>query len=230
MRDIKTFVKHYFIADNQNDKITVKWKTGLSHFEVHHNDELLETFKGSAEIVKGVTIYSEKLGNIFVRMLQKPLGFEVKLGDRYITNSRIFAEERLTSVSAILYFIGVISFIFTIGVFFISVDEFSRNWFNIFKFVCVAISSFYILSGYLVRKGHIWAYFSATTLFSAITIFYIATIGWPLILLHTVRLSFLAIIISQIKHMIDLHKHNRAIRNLKGITKNQDLLDNIDIG
>ncbi len=229
MREIKTFVKHYYIFADQTEKLTIKWKTGLSHFEVYHNDELLATYKGNIDIMKGVTIYSEKLGNVYVRMLQKPLGFEVKIGDRYLTNSRILAEERLTSVSAILYFTGVISFIFTIGIFFVDVDEFNRNSFNILKFIFVAVSSFYILSGYLVRKGQIWSYFSVTALFTAVTFFYMFTIGWPLILLHVVRIVFLVIIISQVKYMLDLFKHRRAVKNMKGIYKNQDLLDNIDI-
>ena len=231
MRTLKTYLQKFYFDKEETNFIAVKWKTGFTEFEIYHNQELIKTLKGNSEIRKGIEFTTENSGNIFVKMLLKPLGFEVQSGDRYLFNSRIVAEQRLWKISTIFNVIGgIIALLFLIG---LSIELYNHGIKRILHFESLYLISFYIIPSFiffvcaaLVRKGYLLAFIAGLLIVSAIAIFF-AYVEFYFVSIPFILFSFL--ILSQARYIFTLFKHRKALKSYNDRLSNTDVLDNIDI-
>lgn len=221
---MKRYQLHYYSDTEKTNIITISWEQGLHNFKIYHNKEIFYESKGASELNKGINLYHEKLGNVYIRLCTRPIGFEVKIGDMYIENSRILAQESLVTVAAIWFFIGVISTIGTIGL-----AMMDGIWYRTIGATIVSVlfvfSLFYFISGFLIRKGHIWAYYAAVGLFGAITILYFSnfvSMNLPIIIFRGI---IIFIVLRHFKDMRNLYRHYRAKRSKTTLKHQEALLD-----
>lgn len=223
---MKRYKLNYFFDEDDTRLITVSWEQGLHNFIIKYNNETFFESKGIGELNKGISIYNEQLGNVFVRLCSRPLGFEVKVGDLYLRNSRILAQEALSSVSAIWIFIGIISTLSTIGFMFLP-----GLYFDIISITVIglmlALSIFYIIAGVLIKKGKIWAFYSSLGLFSVMTLLYFITFDYANIPLLIIRIIAMVVVLRHFKSMRELHKHYRAKKNKLAMKQSDSILDNL---
>lgn len=228
---MKRYQLSYYLDEDKTNVITISWEQGLQNVKAYYNKELFYESKTMAPLNKGESIYHEKLGNVFIRFCSRPIGFEVKVGDVYLENSRILAQEALVTVAAIWMFIGILSTLGTIG--FALMDGVWYSTFGIaLVFTFFAVSIFYIVSGVLIRKGQIWAYYTAVGIFGAITLLYfgnLVSINIPLVSINIPIIVFRGIVIfivlRHFKDMRDLYRHYKAKGSRKALKNQEALLD-----
>jgi len=218
MQKKKIYVRRYYIDEDKRNEIAVKWKTGMNYFEIHENDNKLKELNGSSEILKGVLVDSKNYGTLFVKMVLKPHGFEVKTGDRYLFGSRIESEDKLVTTSTIFY---IISFLFFAG--FVLSGFFRENAdpTSIDAIVFASLGVVYAVCGVFVRKGFLTAYVVGVVALLANIILQVIVGSIPALLI-----VLLVIVALQTKNMIDLFKHRKALSQYLTKANHPDILDN----
>lgn len=212
----KTYSKQFFFDSNQKDYILIKWTQGFSSFEIYHNDKKVKSLKGSSLIMKGLYINYEKSSVIWIRMLTKPLGFEVKSGDRYLFNSRILSKEKLKAVSTIFYALaGLIS---AGGILFVSGGIKTDNYTSLlWGAIFIIIGFCFIYSANKIKKGSFIFYFVAAIPFTIVIALHLLNTAFSVDGFSTkqilIEISPLVLIYSNLKHIINLNKHRIALNN-----------------
>ncbi len=220
----RVYTKKYFFDPEGQDYVNIKWDQGFFNFYIYHNQEKVATYQGADEMLKGVTIDFPNAGNVFIRMLTKPLGFEVKTGNRYLFHSRILAEEKLKTVSIIFYFVGLISMI--LGSFAFFIDMYS--WWDALLFIPFFMGVYYVLTGYFVRKGIIWMYYVGVAFFTFTTLLLLLSTGLGGIVVHVLRIIFLVLLFSHLKYILDLHRHRKALNFYNNRSKlTEEIIDDL---
>jgi hypothetical protein len=215
----KVFVQQFFFDEEQTDYVSVKWKSGLHEFYIYHKEKLIQKIEGRSNMNKGVFVEFPDAGNIFIRLVEKPLGFEVKQGDRYLFKSRILANEKLVAISQIFVFTGVIN-IFTN----LDFPEI-RSLFNLIFYIPMTLGIFYIVAAYFIRKGYLSLYIIGLIIFTLSTLLSILVFGWAGLFFHVIRLVLLGIIFGHLQYILILQKHEKALLQLN--RRSSDLLDDI---
>ncbi len=213
-------LKYYFDSEDQSNYIAVKWQTGLKEFFILHNKEEVERVSSFEKMSKGIEVFLPNEGYVFIRVVQKPLGFEVKLGDRYLVNSRILSEEKMTSISSIFYFVGVITIITNLRI-----DVSENILISFLSNLPLLVGFFYLFAGWKIKKGFIWPYVLGVIFFILSAIIVLLIFGWYGIFFHVLRLVFLILMFSHFKYILDLYKHRKSIKELRGSGGSEDILD-----
>lgn len=235
MEPTKIYKQRFFINESQTDSIDIYWKSGLKHFEIKYQNQVIKEFSHSEQIQKGYEVFVPNLGNLKVKMHKEPFGFEVKIGHQFLTNSRIPAEAKLKPVANIFYFVGIMSFLpLLIYIIYIATQisllnipiEMALN-----MGIWLLISLIYFAAGHLLKKGYLWAYFMGLTVFTLISLIYLTYFFMDanifIFFLLVLRLFFFVVMITHIKSMLDLHRHRKIISALKEKGKNKDILDTL---
>ncbi len=223
---MKNYKLTYFVKGDESNPIIIRWQQGLTNFKASYHDDVFFESPNIGKLKTGVSIFHEKLGNVFIKLCSHPIGFEVKVGDLYLENSRILAKEALVTVSAIWMFIGILStvgslsFLFLPGVF---SDSFGLTIFG----VLMTVSIFYIVSGTLIRKGHIWVYYVSLVMFACITLLYFVDLAVGNVIIICFRALIIGVVLRHFKNIQALFKHRKAVNKQKHLTNQEDLLDNI---
>ncbi|MCT4581284.1 MAG: hypothetical protein N4A35_07685 [Flavobacteriales bacterium] len=217
----KKYTQKYLVETGDNSNyVAITWMAGLYDFKIYHNETLVSSVASFKELAKGVELFSPELGNLYIKVLQKPLGFEVKLGDRYLEGSRIIAEEKLRAISSIFYVVGGLTLLTSFRI------HFSENiLLSIVNSLPTFVAIFYLFAGWKIRKGFIWPYIVGGVLFIAFTVLMILALGWPGIPSHVLRILFSGLILSHVKYIITLYKHRIAVKEMNPLSS-ADILDN----
>ena len=112
---MKRYQLHYHRSNDPSESITISWEQGLQNFSAKYKGKEFYHSANVGGLNKGETVFHETLGNVWIRLCTRPIGFEVRVGDLFFEISRILAQEALGSVSAIWIFIGVISTLGSLG-------------------------------------------------------------------------------------------------------------------
>lgn len=145
----------------------------------------------------------------------------MKLGDRYLINSRIISEEKMSSISSIFYFVGVVTIITNLRI------NISQNVIiTLLSNLPLFVGVFYLFAGWEIKKGFIWPYVLGLTLFILSAIIVMLIFGWYGVLLHLLRLVFLILMFSHFKYVLDLYRHRKSIdKTRKSHSGSTDILD-----
>lgn len=223
---MKNYKLTYYSKGDDSNPIVVRWQQGLTNFKVSYQNDIFFESPNIGNLRKGVSVFHEKLGNVFIRLCSHPIGFEVKVGDLYLENSRILAKEALISVSAIWMLIGILSTIGSLS--FLFLPGMLNNSFGLAVFgFLLSVSIFYIISGTLIRKGHIWAYFVSLGIFGCITLLYFVELDTASIVIICFRALIIGVVLRHFKNIQDLFRHRKALNKQKQLINNEELLDNI---
>lgn len=240
MEPTKIYKQRFHINEEQTDSIEIYWKSGLKQFEIKHNNHLIKEFNSSEQILKGFEVFVPNLGNLKVKMHVEPFGFEVKIGNLFLTNSRIPAEAKLKPVANIFYFVGFMNLIplliFLIYIVYelnFSLSSRMSCGLLINLIIWLLVASVYITSGYLLKRGYLWSYFMGLIVFSLITLFYSVTFifetNFFIFFLLVLRIFFLVVIITHIKSMMELNRHQKTRSAMQQKRTNKELLDTVNL-
>jgi hypothetical protein len=221
---MRRYKLEYFLKKDKVDAISIYWEQGLQNFKAYYRNVLFFESKGIGELNKGVTVYHEELGNVFIRFCSRPIGFEVKVGDVYLENSRILAQEALSTISAIWIFVGVVSTLSTIG-FALLPFVFFDTLALIILGLMFAFSIFYVVAGLLIKKGMIWAYYTSLGIFTGMTLLYLVAFDFGNIPILVTRAIVILVVVRHFSSMRDLYRHYKAKRNQKGLKDLDTILD-----
>lgn len=223
---MKRYQLRYLMPNDKSRFIVISWEQGLCNFKAMYEGETFFECPTVNAMNKGVSVFHEKLGNVFIRICTQPIGFEVKVGDLYLDNSRILAQEDLSSISAIWIFLGIMSTLGSVGMIFMY-SMFVTVLGSIIAIAFFAISIFYIVAGALIKKGHIWAYYLAVGLFTGITLLYFFDLVGSNIPIIALRVGAIVVTIRSFKSMQDLSRHYKTKRNQTSLRNKDTLLDNL---
>jgi len=211
------FSLKYFFDNDKTDVVTIKWSQGLQEFWIYHKNDLITKIEGSLKLREGILIDFPKAGPIFIRLVQKPLGFEVKTGERYLFGSRKISEEKLVAISQIFTVVGVITILTNLN--FAEIISII----DLLDYLPLLVGIFYIVAAIYIRKGYLSLYIIGLILFTISSLIIVLLLGWAGILFHVLRLVFLILIISHIKYINDLQRHKKALEQLD--QSNREILD-----
>lgn len=217
----KVYVQHFFFDSLKTDYVSIKWKAGLNEFFIYHKKNLIQKIEGNVSIKNGITVSFPEAGDVYIRLVTKPIGFEVRLGDRYLFQSRIIAKEKLTAISQIFVVTGIL----TIG---LNINFPAINSsLDLLYYIPLTIGLFYIVASYFIKKGYLSLYVFGLVIFTFSTLLTILMLGWAGIVFHFVRVGLLIVIFSHVKYILALQKHEKSLKQLD-LTSNE-ILDDINI-
>lgn len=213
----KIYSQQFFFDNLKTESITIKWVSGLKEFYIYFENKLLKKIEGVTPMKEGVVLELPAAGNIFVRLVLNPIGFEVKLGNRYLFNSRIIAEEKLLAISQILLVLGILTIGLNISILFINSIS------DLFQYLPLLFGVFYIVASIYIKKGYLWFYAFSTVFFTYSTMHAILYWGWDAVVIHYLRIGILALILHHLKYIKIVQKHYKAIKQMQSTSA--DILD-----
>lgn len=221
---MKRYQLSYYTDELRANSVEISWEQGLRNFKAYYQGEIFFESPTLGNLKSGVTVFHEKLGNVFIRFCTHPIGYEVKIGDRYLENSRIPAKESLQSISAVWIFIGVISTLGSLGFLMTPDLYFGLIETLVFGLMC-SFSIFYIVAGILIKQGKLWSYFTSLVIFTAMTILYLLAFNFANIPILVIRVVVILITLRDFKDVMSLHKHNKIVKNRRSLNEHNSILD-----
>lgn len=162
------FAKKFPITQLPGEHVLVQWTRGYKQVEVFYNNELVGTADGAGRLKKGVRLVHPKLGNIDLKLSEKPVVINVIVDGYHSPANNSHPVKELIGLSPFFWMLLAFSFIASaleIGLF--------ADYPPILVILVpmdVTIFVVYLIALIYVRKGKPWAYYMAISLFALMTI------------------------------------------------------------
>lgn len=207
------YAKKYPITQQPGEHLLVQWTRGYKQVEVYYNKELIGTADGAGRLKKGVRIVHPKLGNIDLKLSEKPILLNVIIDGYHSPVNSTHPVKELIGLSAFFWMLLAFSFIagaLEIGLF--------LDYLPILIIVLpinVALWIIYLITVLGVRKGKPWAYIlgvSVFGLFSVLSLLVVMSgmIGGTLTYIFLIiRFGALAVFLYNLKTVSAAIKHLR---------------------
>lgn len=218
------FQKKYPLTQQPGEFVLVQWTRGYKLVELYFNEQLLGSVQGAAKLKAGTSIDNTPLGNIDLKLSEKPVLLDV-IVDGYHSPVNISHPIReLKSTATFFWIIAAFSIIaggIEIGI--------MLDWdlgFRITVVLNMSILISYIVAALYIAKGKEWAFylgfsvFALSTFLELVILYQGLLIGWLLYMFQLFRFAALGVLIYNFKTVLAVRKHARY-----GKSHMEDLLD-----
>lgn len=162
------FAKKYPITQQPGEHVLVQWTRGYKQVEVYYKNELVGTADGAARLKKGVRLVHPTLGNIDLKLAEKPVVINVIVDGYHSPVNSIHPVKELIGLSA--FFWMLLAFSFIAGALEIGLFMDFPPILIIVAPVNIALWIVYTISVLGVRKGKPWAYILGVSVFGLFTV------------------------------------------------------------
>lgn len=216
------YEKKYPITQQPGDYLFIQWERGYKYVEVFYRDRLVGSVSGAAKLRKGVRLQDETLGNIDLKLSEKPVVLDVVVDGYHSPVNQSHPKKELKRIAAFFWIISALSVIAGL----LEVGNLSGygGLQAIWLIIVLTIITVYILSAVFVSQGKSWAFYMGFSLFSLLFLFHLLVLFLGASILDMVfevfRIAGLVILILNMKTAIAAARHDRF-----GKQVNDDLLD-----
>lgn len=221
------YAKKYPITQQPGEHLLIQWTRGYKQVEVYYQNELVGHADGAGRLKKGVRLVHPKLGNIDLRLSEKPMLLNVIIDGYHSPVNSTYPVKELIGLSAFFWMLLAFSFIagaLEIGLFLnippILVIVLPIN---------VTLWVIYLITALGVRKGKPWAYILGVSVFGIFSVLSLLAVvngmigGMLTYIFLIIRFGALGVFIYNFKTV------GAAIKHLKYGTllsrQSEDLLD-----
>lgn len=218
------FEKKYPLTQQPGEFVLVQWTRGYKLVELYFNEQLLGSVQGAAKLKTGTTISNTLIGNIDLKLSEKPILLDV-IVDGYHSPVNVSHPIRELKGTATFFWI-IAAFSIIAGGIEIGIMSDWNLGFKITVILNMSILVAYIVSAVYISKGKVWAYYLGFTVFAFSTLLELVIlyqglfIGWLLYMFELFRFAALGVLIYNFKIALAVRKHARY-----GKSQMPDLLD-----
>jgi hypothetical protein len=216
------YEKKYPITQQPGDFILVQWERGYKYVEVFYKDKMIGSVENAGKLKKGFVIQDEQLGNILLKLSDKPMMLDVIVDGYHSPVNQMHPKKQLAKLSAIFWIIVTFAVIgailegVTIGL--------DMSIGVIITMINILIIAVYVISAVFVSKGQPWAYYVGFGVYALLTalllLTVLATASGATLFGLLIRFAFLGVLIYNMKTANSALKHARFGKNT-----NDELLD-----
>jgi hypothetical protein len=232
--------KSFYLDEQHSREIKIQWKEDLSVVDIFDGDELIHQHEDIKQIKKGIVLPTPKGENLYLRLFENPVRWEVLFGEQYLINSYKPSLEALKGTSQIFYYVFLASLMYLLV---LVVPSYKLGQLDQALLLQPEMIIYYLLiilfylCSILVKRGMIAWYFLGTSIYILDTIavflntFIISDLpfemllksnmGYVIVALYIIRIVFVYYLIAAFKHVVAYRKNLSAERK----NRNDEILD-----
>ncbi len=207
------FEKKYPLSQLKGEFVRVQWTRGYKQVEVYYKDSLIAQVSGAGELMRGVTILTEQLGELKLKLSQSPVMLDVIVDGLHspVNVSHPVKELKKTAT----YFWIITAFAFIVGAYEIALVRDELTLLPIVLTINFVVFITYVASGILVGKGIPFGFYLGFGMFSFVTLLFLLLLidgfiwGLFFYIFQAIRIGGLIALATNMKTAIQASKHRR---------------------
>lgn len=224
------FQKKYPILQLPGEHVLIQWEKGYKYVELYYKERFIGSVTGFAKLKRGVTFNDAELGVIELKLSKEPIAIDLIVAGYHSPVNVTYPTKELKSASTIFFALAVLAIL---GGSFEGMSV-AMNYGSLAGTIMSALIIFtiamYATTGFIILKGHAWAFFmggSYYTFFTMLYLFDLLAYGFDFITFIVVffRVVMTFILFYYIKHAAASMRHRKFEHNKSGLST--DILDGI---
>ncbi len=222
------FQKKYPILQLPNEHILIQWEKGYKYVELYFKERLIGSVTGFAKLKRGVKFNDVELGLVELKLSEKPIAIDLIVAGYHSPVNVTYPTKELKSASTIFFALAVLAVICGSYEGMSTAMNYGSLAGTIMGLLIIFTIAMYATTGFLIMKGHAWAFFMGGAYYTFFTLLYLYDLlayGFYFITFIVVffRVVMTFILFYYIKHASASMRHRKFEHNKSGLST--DILD-----
>ena len=207
------FEKKYPLSQLKGEFVRVQWTRGYKQVDVYYKDALIAEVSGAGELMRGVTILTEQLGELKLKLSQSPVMLDVIVDGLHSPANVSHPVKELKKTAT--YFWIISAFAIIAGAFEIAIFRDQLAFLPYVLTINLVVFITYAASGFLVRKGIPFGFYLGFGMFSFVTFIFLLLLidgfiwGLFFYIFQAIRLGGVVALATNMKTAIQASKHRK---------------------